>query len=156
MLPNTKRGFLCRASLTTSALSRVLVLWLFSNFCSLSTLLPHAVAFSSPRSGSIRRGIHSPTALHRNVFPPPWKLPSHTVCLARIDSPIPSNNDDTDDGDSIEEEGLQVIRRGTEDDEFSEEFWEEIEAGQPSEWSVLKEVSSLLLSLSPTKRVKFD
>ena len=78
------------------------------------------------------------------------------MCLARIDSPIPSNNDDTDDGDSIEEEGLQVIRRGTEDDEFSEEFWEEIEAGQPSEWSVLKEVSSLLLSLSPTKRVKFD
>ena len=63
------------------------------------------------------------------------------MCLARIDSPIPSNNDDTDDGDSIEEEGLQVIRRGTEDDEFSEEFWEEIEAGQPSEWSVLKEVS---------------
>ena len=63
------------------------------------------------------------------------------MCLARIDPPIPSNNDDTDDGDSIEEEGLQVIRRGTEDDEFSEEFWEEIEAGQPSEWSVLKEVS---------------
>ena len=42
--------------------------------------------------------------------------------------------------DYDEKFGKQVIRRGTEEDEFSDEFWEEIEAGQPSEWSVMKKV----------------
>ena len=36
----------------------------------------------------------------------------------------------------------QVIRRGTEQDEFSQEFWDELEAGQPSEWNVMKEVGN--------------
>lgn len=34
----------------------------------------------------------------------------------------------------------QVILRGSEQDEFSDEFWQELEEGQPSEWSIMKEV----------------
>ena len=43
---------------------------------------------------------------------------------------------DNDDDTVVE----QVILRGSEQDEVSEEFWQELEEGQPSEWSVMKEV----------------
>eukprot|EP00977_Amphora_coffeiformis_P012820 scaffold3240_cov187-Amphora_coffeaeformis.AAC.15 len=34
----------------------------------------------------------------------------------------------------------KVIVRGTEQDDFPEEFWQDIEAGKPSEWAVMKEL----------------
>ena len=49
-----------------------------------------------------------------------------------------SSTDDNNDDDGTDDK--QVILRGTEQDEFDGEFWDEIEAGQPSEWSVMKEV----------------
>ena len=51
----------------------------------------------------------------------------------------PPNGDSETDTESIIDDG-KVIVRGSEQDEFPEEFWQEIEAGKPSEWSVMKEV----------------
>lgn len=53
---------------------------------------------------------------------------------------------DMDDQDSStvtqeEQEKNEFIVRGEKGDEFSEEFWQELEQGQPSEWNVMKQVS---------------
>lgn len=44
--------------------------------------------------------------------------------------------------DTEPEENSIVIVRGTEDDDFPDELWDEIEAGQPSELNVMKEVGA--------------
>ena len=54
----------------------------------------------------------------------------------------PPNGDSETDTESIIDDG-KVIVRGSEQDEFPEEFWQEIEAGKPSEWSVMKEVCAV-------------
>ena len=55
-----------------------------------------------------------------------------------------SNNGNGNGNDDNVVVDKQVILRGTEQDEFSPEFWDELEAGQPSEWSVMKEVGSVV------------
>ena len=49
-------------------------------------------------------------------------------------------SDDDNDIDAGMNDDGRVIVRGSEQDEFPEEFWQEIVAGKPSEWSVMKEV----------------
>lgn len=48
------------------------------------------------------------------------------------------HNDDATGSDGDEND--KVIVRGTDEDDLPEEFWDEIEAGKPSELAVMKEV----------------
>ena len=83
--------------------------------------------------GPIRRHpqrYHYLTAIHR------WHSPGTARHVY-----IPSSKKlqmSQSDGES--DEDLVPIVRGTEQDDLPEEFWQEIEAGKPSEWAVMKEV----------------
>lgn len=62
----------------------------------------------------------------------PFSWFEHIPLCMTTDDKETTGGDDNDD--------KQVILRGTQEDTFSEEFWDEIEAGQPSELSVMKDV----------------
>lgn len=81
-----------------------------------------------------------PIIHQRNIFPYHDHVrQTHDLRLGRIIK-MNDKSPDSRKEEETKEVDTSFIVRGGQGDEFSDEFWKDIEEGKPSEWSVLKEV----------------